>query len=429
MGTRTEIWDGTGRWSDGICTEKNFQNGGKRVGMVNYKLKITHLCVGLGLSVLIELNYTHPINGDRHYVGLLDCGSITGGSTFYEPALQKIITAVNNNGGIIDYLHISHFDEDHYNKLGKLAQLYQSAYRVRITVRKLFFGCTGDKDSAYIAGKMRQFFIVNNLYELTNNYFFRNGNIYFCPPPDHPVACLYENIELDNHLYFRICPILYHAHLLPAAYGLTDINIQDAGVRINTGSSVLLATIVKEQEGTVTPYVSYIFTGDATLETMKILQKITGLVFGQENKLILISHHGAKRHVADDEYTNNYTTLRAFLDRVRPAGAVVSAKCKNQNGWTHPHSDTMDVYADYVYKIPDFVQNLTGFYWDNANGGMVVRQGITDGMFYQTFRLNGTVQNGALYRNCSNSSYERIDVEMTNDSTDPINFSLSEYRR
>lgn len=400
--------------------------------MANYNLKITHLCVGLGLSVLIELDYTHPATGAGRFVGLLDCGTIAGGKSFYEPALQQIAAAVNNNGGYINYLHISHFDDDHYNKLGTLAVLYNSTYHAGITVGKFFFGCVGDKNSAEIAAAVRQIFHINNLYELTDRSYHRNGYPYFCPAPDNPYACLYENIELDNNLYFRICPILYHAHLIPAHYGLTDINIQDAGVKINTGSSILLVTIVEESVvgGVIndTPYISYVFTGDATLETMKILQK-AGILFGQEHKLILVSHHGAKRHVADDENTNDYTTLNCFLNQVSPSGAVVSAKCKNQIGWTHPHMDTMDVYENYLYNPSGFSQNLTSFYWDGANGKMTVRQGTTDRLFYQTFRLNGTVQNGTFYGNCAKSSYERIDVVMTSDSTNPRNFTVTENIR
>ena len=47
--------------------------------MADYNLKITHLCVGLGLSVLIELDYIHPATGAGRFVGLMDCGTIAGG--------------------------------------------------------------------------------------------------------------------------------------------------------------------------------------------------------------------------------------------------------------------------------------------------------------------------------------------------------------
>lgn len=388
--------------------------------MADYKLKITHLCVGLGLSVLIELDYMDTIQ--KHYVGLLDCGSITGGRKFYGPALEKIIEAVHCNNGYINYLHISHFDADHYNLLENLAKSYRRKYNTGIEVIKLCFGCVGNKDPEDIAKKMQIFFNVGDLYALTNVYCYPEGSIYSCTPSDQNCTCLYENINLGTDLYFRICPILYHAHLIP-------INqIQDEGVEINTGSSILLATIVEETGGTITPYVSYVFTGDATLETMKILLN-KKLCFRQEPKLILVSHHGAKRHIADNEDNNNYDTLKCFLRTVGPSGAVVSAKCKNQVGWTHPHSDTIDAYLNFLLEIPNFSQKLTAFCWD-AQEGMVVRQGTTNRMFYQTFRLsNEDIEDKTPYIKCNNSMYERIDVEMTSGSTDPENFSLDEKIR
>ncbi len=398
--------------------------------MANYALQITHLCIGLGLSVLIELEN----GGSKCFLGLLDCGSVTGESGFWDKALEQIITAVDNRGGCIDYLHISHFDKDHYNKLENLAGLYMEKHKdkpaAKIKVKKVIFGCLGQKNQAEIKGKMKSYFDVAdaNLYVFVADQFAPVRNIYCCPQASAWSSCLYENILLDTNLYFRICPILYHAHLMPKEFHL-DISLGGSGVMINTGSSILLVTIVADDGTNAVPYVSYVFTGDATLQTMQIM-KSRGFQFGSENKLVLVPHHGAKRHMADDEDTSNFDTLKGVLKTIGPASAVVSAKCTNRRGWTHPNADTIAVYLPYLQKPPSFSQRLTGFIWDKAKDAMKVKQGTADCMFYETFRLDQTkVKDEVLYHTCDAGSYEKIDVRMTSTYQDPRNFTMSEHIR
>lgn len=391
-----------------------------------YNLKITHLCMGLGLSVLIELNYSYDIYYTSRFVGLLDCGSIGGGEAFYGPALNKIKNAVSLNGGVLDYVHISHFDADHYNKLKILGKKYQEENEgSKIWIHKIYFGCTGNKDVECIKKMLQECFnIWEGNFMILNDYWYCPGSLYKAHSES---PCFHDySIDLGNQYYFNISMLLYHAHLCPTYYPeLENIHLDNEGVLINTGSSILMVSITKEEMNTIIPKVSYIFTGDATLKTMQIMryiqEKQMTLRFCKEYKLLQIAHHGAKRYVADNEEANDFPTLKWFLDMIRPSAAVVSAKCKNLSGWTHPNYDTMQVYGDFLHPVPGPGWNLTSFVWDRQIEKMKVRQCHTNKLLYETFRLKSDeecagdkkyVGDGDLYERYNKDStyYEKIDV-------------------
>lgn len=384
--------------------------------MAGYHLKITHLCVGQGLSVLIELEYENE-NGQGRFVGLLDCGSLAGGERFWGPALGQIDEAVSKNGNMLNYVHISHFDRDHYNLLNRLGDGYAEQHGKKISIERMYFGCTGNRNINQIKERIMNSFAVeeDNLYILNWVCGMSKNNPYHLAS-DERAARLFVNIELDEGLFFRICPTLFHPHLWPGRVeGLESVDLSGSGVLINTGSSVLLVTIVTEDEKNIFPRVSYLFTGDATLETMKIMQLKQNLTFCTEKKMIQVAHHGAKRHVADDESNNNYTTLQWLLNTFNPESAVVSAKCKNQNGWTHPHPDTMRVYESHVTGMRQ-QSFITCFEWVGNKAKMSIRQYPVTKKLYETFKINDAVSDGTLYQSVGEVNYLLYDVVAESDS-------------
>lgn len=396
--------------------------------MGNYKLKITHLCVGLGLSVLIELEYGSPV---QRFVGLLDCGSIVGGQDFWEPALCKIATAVMANGNQLNYVHISHFDADHYNLLNKLGVWFLNNYKMKMKMEKIFFGCVGDKNVDAMKKIITDVFSIDekNIYTGIGSFYANAKQVYSLPDDD--MSVLFVNLQLDVNLYFRICPLLFHCHLMPDDYkDLHDIYLGDKGVYINTGSSVLLVSIVEQSASWPTPKVSYVFTGDATLETMQIMGYFKKMEFRKEYKLVQIAHHGAKRHVADNEVTNDYSTLQWFLGILEPKAAVVSAKCSKRAGWTHPNADTMAVYEGKMPAVAGYNQMITSFLWNSSIKKMIVRQNITHKKLFETFRLNpAKVGDNVLYDFCGTEQYQKIDIIAVTSQADPESFSVTEEIR
>ncbi len=396
--------------------------------MGTYKLTVTHLCMGLGLSVLIKLSYN---NKKDTFLALLDCGSIVGANYVCKTALEKIANEVKGNGNVLDYVHISHFDRDHYNQLKVLGEGYLGQYDECIRIKKMIFGCTGNRNIANIKQTFRGCFQIDTMLIRQGDFgnLSRGGG--YGIPPISAYRELCEEIALGEDLYFRIVPILYHAQLAPQRRaGLGNIRLHDNGVYINTGSSLLMVTVVLETESKLEPEVSYLFTGDATVETMKILRALADVHFENEQKLLLIAHHGARRHVADREKTNtrpnDFSTLRWFLDLVKPNAAVVSAMCKNQNGWTHPHDDTMDVYNAFIQGEAEKVRTVTNF--ECVNKKIVVRQRETDKRLYETFKLDGTVD-GTYYGKCNSGDYRFYDITALSDSNDPGVIYMSETKR
>ena len=100
--------------------------------------------------------------------------------------------------------------------------------------------------------------------------------------------------------------------------------------------------------------------------------------------------------------------------------------CKNQNGWTHPHDDTMDVYNAFIQGEAEKVRTVTNF--ECVNKKIVVRQRETDKRLYETFKLDGTVD-GTYYGKCNSGDYRFYDITALSDSNDPGVIYMSETKR
>jgi len=297
---------------------------------MGFKVEITHLCVGLGLSVVTDI--TLPDGGK--YLLLFDLGSTVGGPDFYGEALDTLSEMIGANGDTINYVHISHLDRDHYNKFRKLRELHGRL----ITVERLVVGGVGSNADEIRVRKVR---LEEQLegYGLVNGCYYVDSGVSegwpysLCDNPEFPTV----DIDLGDGYSYRMNPLLYRADIYPGYETLED------SVAINTGSSLLLSSVVKGAE----PCVSYFFTGDATGYTMEIFLEKCKCQFGNEKKLMTISHHGTKVHVSDNN-DDNFNTLNKFLNKYTPEYAVVSAKCKNQAGWAHPDINTIRAYEKRV---------------------------------------------------------------------------------
>lgn len=296
---------------------------------MGFKVEITHLCVGLGLSVVTDI--TLPDGGK--YLLLFDLGSTVGGPDFYGKALDTLSKKIEANGDTIGYVHISHLDRDHFNKFHKLS----AKHGRMITIENLVIGGVGS-DAQAVGNRKNSVLREFAGYSLVNVSYvdcligrgWPYGKIKAGNVPS-------VNLDLGDGYYYQMNPVLCRADIYPGYATLED------SVAINTGSSLLLSSVVKGAY----PCVSYLFTGDATKYTMEIFLKKCDYRIGMEQKMITISHHGTKVHVADDDDTK-FDTLNQFLDKYRPEYAIVSAKCKNQAGWTHPDISTIVAYEKKV---------------------------------------------------------------------------------
>ena len=397
--------------------------------MADFGLRITHLCVGQGLSVLLQLKYQDENGQPAKFVGLLDCGSSAGGKTFCGPALDKIAEAVSENQDTLDYIHISHFDNDHYNLLVNFGIGYPDLYGTRVQVKKMVFGSTCYHDiTNFIDSIIENFNIdTNNIFSM-ETLFRRTGYIPYVLPTGNTFEISID-IPLTDNLYFRIIPIIYHAHLLFGNNFPVKKKLKPAeSVMINTGSSILLVSIVYQKGVNIGAAFSYLFTGDATIDTLKSLRNNNWPHFLDEQKMIQIPHHGTKKHIADDEDSNIFTTLEEFLKKVSPIYAVVSAKCIGAKGWLHPCRDTMEVYEK---MLPNQSRDstFTSFY-ENDKGKKCVAQEIVHTGLYETFALNERVESNTFYKKYKSETFIKKDIVLNYlKSNDYVRWSVLEEIR
>lgn len=347
-----------------------------------FKVEITHLCVGQGLSVITDIT----LPDSSRYLLLFDLGSHGGGTEFYGEALRTISEKVRANQNTLNYVHISHLDKDHYNKFKKLIHVHEDS----ITIERLVVGGVGSNTRE---SEKR----INRLRAELENYTVEECIFVTCMSgqgspysisdnPDFPSV----SINLGNGYYYRMNPLVYRADIYPGCTALED------SVAINTGSSLLLASVIKDTQ----PFVSYLFTGDATLYTMQNFLEKCNLKIGLEQKMITISHHGAKRHVADDDGT--FVTLNKFLDKYTPEYAVVSAKCKNRAGWAHPDINTITAYNKKVTGGANYhtVTAFTDFHGQIRTAPLNVEKAI-----YSTFGLYNVTSNEEYLRYVKDAAY------------------------
>lgn len=118
---------------------------------------------------------TEIIQSKYHQEGYInvvyDCGTLSN-----QKNIEQIISTCFNHGDSIDYLFISHFDEDHINKI----PLLKKKYTINNVVLPLLH-----KNEAIIIKSFYKALGLDDLYELVSDpkkYFGPNTNLYFVKP-------------------------------------------------------------------------------------------------------------------------------------------------------------------------------------------------------------------------------------------------------
>ena len=287
-----------------------------------FKITFGHLAVGQGLAAFTDLSY-----GDQgRFLALMDLGSSAGGKDFYQDSLNQIINAVYKNNHTLNYVHISHLDADHYNLFPHLGAQYLERYGKRITIARFGIGGAGLMDPQqiqnFIAENFGCFQLPDFYYTDNGQGFYRTGNPYTPFVMDQFVKDWDVSIEIEPMIDFRINILFYRACFFDDVFDRLSNN---HGAFINTGSTMILISIVRvlnpQNRSHVKPIVSYLFTGDATIDTLKCFLDVGQFQFQDEPKALLIPHHGTKLHIADNPDTNNadtFITLNRFLRNLPP---------------------------------------------------------------------------------------------------------------
>lgn len=356
-----------------------------------YDLKITHFSVGQGLCVLIHLQRDVP----NTFLGLLDMGTLSNQRIYAADAITSIQSVINSNSGVLDYVHISHLDSDHYNLFKKLSIT---------SIKKLVIG--GNNTKVSVGSIFSQGCRLVKTYKLNTYTKFPAQNPYMRSTRD-----LDTEVDLENNIFFRINTLIYRADLVQ----LIDNN---SSLKINTGSSIVLVSVVHDDGTTIEPGISYLFTGDSTCYTLAQFNKENyQFNTGLDDRIVLIPHHGTERNMIEDN-----THLQSFLEQYSPLTAVVSAKCMRKQGWAHPAKAIIDIYSDIVHENEDHL--FTSFEVKQGNIIEVVAEKIMSNISC-TFTLPETC-NGLNYKKNMDLAKKELNNDFSGDYPNvEFNFSNS----
>lgn len=280
-----------------------------------YEMAITHFAVGQGLCVMIELKYIAKENYEDNYLALIDMGA-TPIIPQAHIGVEKVNSKIDSNGGILDYVHISHLDSDHYNLFKELKDLTH--------VKTLIIGGVNKSNPV----------IINDIFNnISIENFCQINELYLGKPYTREDVIMDVNIDIGDNLYFRINTLIYRADCFDECITETDESIL-----INIGSSIILVSVVEKKGHTKTPLHSYLFTGDSTMHTLTIFNN-QKYKFQNETKRLLIPHHGTKKNM-------DWGILESFLKYYPANVAYVSAACPGFKGWSHPNKEVIDFYTE-----------------------------------------------------------------------------------
>lgn len=277
---------------------------------MKYRLEIKHYGVQQGLGVLVTLYEEDDEYETLLFVGLLDFGSKNTFATEYQ--LNEISETINDNGGIVDYILISHQDADHYNLFSAIGSHYLKKYKKYITVEKIVVG-----------GGPALRSVINEFSE------FIHYNFIFLQIKYSLAGVLYNNNN-NNKIWDIWLPLEDNSAFC------CQIIVANQGDSKNTKSCIALLSLINP-EGQ--PVYSYLFTGDATNRTFPYISKFN---FSDELKLMLIPHHGSLNTTKGD----NFSELNELFLKYKPYRAVVSGDPSHK--WEHPHNEVIAYFKDRV---------------------------------------------------------------------------------
>lgn len=317
-----------------------------------YRLEITHFSVGQGLCVLIQLRSDSGV-----FLGLLDMGTLSNADIYANEAIESIQNVLDNNDKILNYVHISHLDSDHYNLFKKLSI---------VRIKKLIIG--GNRQNVTTNMIFPTVSQIDKIYRTNQNECFPGQDPYMTSSRD-----LDTEVNLGNNFFFRINTLIYRADVVQSI-------ANNPSLKINTGSSIVLVSVVYDNRTRIVPGISYLFTGDSTCYTLAQFNELEYQLKEQGDRIIQVPHHGTERNMIE-----NSTFLESFLRKYSPTTAVVSAKCLRRRGWVHPAKSIMDIYHSTVAR-DDESHLFTSFRINQCNNIEVVSENIKASMFC-TFRL------------------------------------------
>lgn len=341
-------------------------------------VEITHLAVGMGLSVVAEI-----YGESENHLIIMDCGSVSR-KEFYGNAIETLCEIIERNGSKIDRVYISHIDSDHINKFKFLSGEFYKKYGNMITSDKLIVGGMGpyNQMGKVKVNRVAKFIHSHEIVYLTEGY--GCGNPYGITAKSTDEHFETVRYGINGELEFRLNILLSRADKFPMCAKL------DEGVLKNTGSTILIMSIVNINDRQ--PIMSYLFTGDMTRYTMNIFLKYDKpLYIGEEKKLLTIPHHGTDVHYRD----TSFEEVGKFLERYKPDYAVVSSKCKTAEGWNHPHKDTINKYIEGM-ESGVHTHRVTAFYEDRRKQKFT-EQIETEKGVYGTFEITD-LNSGDLYK-------------------------------
>ncbi|MDR3000467.1 MAG: hypothetical protein LBU89_04295 [Fibromonadaceae bacterium] len=279
-----------------------------------------------------------PQRNDLIFLGLVDFGSKNTDARHYNYALQYIAELIeirsqgpNIFGGTVgngvkglDYVNISHVHKDHYNKIGTLADFFVNTFQIKLHIDRLIISGASNAKIAEVINKYERE-QHSTAYHLTG---FRmpgaypytaNGNSLFpvIIGLNSYVQCRIHNL-MHQAQYIGECPKIYH---------------------VNTGSTMLLLSVMRQTPLGEKPAFTCLFTGDATEHT---LQRFTDPLykFDAETKYVTIPHHGSETTI--QIYNKNFTTLARFLDNYPPH--IASASANKEATYYHPQQSVLNEF-------------------------------------------------------------------------------------
>lgn len=275
------------------------------------QLDIRHCAVRQGLGVLITLEN----EGETVFVGILDMGSIRG--FISDVSLDKIIDSINEHGGVLDYVLISHPHTDHYNLFKKIGSKYKEHHRKEITISKIVLGFTSPSIKTIFPDN---YFVYDKVVYIKENYLFNGED-----------QCKHD-VRLD----------------LPGADFTITILTGNNKDKKNEESCVALVSIFLKGKDRRH---SYLFTGDipSYLLREKISQRLGNLFF-------LIPHHGSSD-------SNKVCDLEEILKRNNILVVFVSGDPTSQ--YNHPRTNIIKFFEENIQKVTS--RHVVSS-WDNKEG-------------------------------------------------------------
>ena len=289
------------------CVRRMFENaqGGYKKELCRRCERLTGMLIGLliipALAVIftrtrkgLQVVFLDVGQGDAIFIGMPGGENIfiDGGSSSQTGVYDKVIEPFFKFNGIrrLDFLFISHGDEDHYNAWTEAAQSVIDGSRIYVPV-------------------------IDNVVLSANDYH------------------AYMEKEGSRRVIMDMLGTVYDF----GECSLTSLNEcrYSYGMESSNDNSVVLLLRYGEY--------SILFTGDVTSDREKLIASRIEACGVNSLSLLKAAHHGSK-----------YSTSEAFLESVMPKAAVISCAARNSYGHPHPETlNRLDEVHTRGYRVDE----------------------------------------------------------------------------